>query len=272
MMPQKPSQSPFTLQLMSPRSQLQKMCRVNTATPTPGPSAGSSCQRWGLRTPRLAALLLLLLPGEQEHVCHLQEQVEKDSELKRGSCRQPGAHAEGGAGRAEGRGSLTEQPAAPSRVWRQQWDPKETPDGFEDEKQSLVPAKPLSSPSFSLFLRAVGVRDPEELLLVLHCQLCSTENLHKPPEEHTGEVSRQDPAAPSIFTTSPRGCTLPAPGMCVAEDSHGPGGKTGCSSSDEETGSRRPGHKPKLTPRVRVGAGLVLESQDLGGWNDIGTS
>ncbi|XP_058404654.1 uncharacterized protein LOC131410567 isoform X8 [Diceros bicornis minor] len=156
MMPQKPSQSPFTLQLMSPRSQLQKMCRVNTATPTPGPSAGSSCQRWGLRTPRLAALLLLLLPGEQEHVCHLQEQVEKDSELKRGSCRQPGAHAEGGAGRAEGRGSLTEQPAAPSRVWRQQWDPKETPDGFEDEKQSLVPAKPLSSPSFSLFLRAVG--------------------------------------------------------------------------------------------------------------------
>ncbi|XP_058393091.1 ral guanine nucleotide dissociation stimulator-like isoform X2 [Diceros bicornis minor] len=41
---------------------------------------------------------------------------------------------------------------------------------------------------------------------------------------------------------------------------------------DEETGSRRPGHKPKLTPRVRVGAGLVLESQDLGGWNDIGTS
>ncbi|XP_058390303.1 ral guanine nucleotide dissociation stimulator-like [Diceros bicornis minor] len=30
------------------------------------------------------------------------------------------------------------------------------PDGFEDEKQSLVPAKPLSSPSFSLFLRAVG--------------------------------------------------------------------------------------------------------------------
>ncbi|XP_058426617.1 ral guanine nucleotide dissociation stimulator-like isoform X1 [Diceros bicornis minor] len=82
----------------------------------------------------------------------------------------------------------------------------------------------------------------------------------------------QDPAAPSIFTTSPRGCILPAPGMCVAEDSHGPGGKTGCSSSDEETGSRRPGHKPKLTPRVRVGAGLVLESQDLGGWNDIGTS
>ncbi|XP_058417977.1 ral guanine nucleotide dissociation stimulator-like isoform X1 [Diceros bicornis minor] len=43
----------------------------------------------------------------------------------------------------------------------------------------------------------------------------------------------QDPAAPSIFTTSPRGCTLPAPGMCVAEDSHGPGGKTGCSSSGE---------------------------------------
>ncbi|XP_058406585.1 ral guanine nucleotide dissociation stimulator-like isoform X4 [Diceros bicornis minor] len=41
----------------------------------------------------------------------------------------------------------------------------------------------------------------------------------------------QDPAAPSIFTTSPRGCILPAPGMCVAEDSHGPGGKTGCSSS-----------------------------------------
>ncbi|XP_058404650.1 uncharacterized protein LOC131410567 isoform X4 [Diceros bicornis minor] len=206
MMPQKPSQSPFTLQLMSPRSQLQKMCRVNTATPTPGPSAGSSCQRWGLRTPRLAALLLLLLPGEQEHVCHLQEQVEKDSELKRGSCRQPGAHAEGGAGRAEGRGSLTEQPAAPSRVWRQQWDPKETPDGFEDEKQSLVPAKPLSSPSFSLFLRAVGVRDPEELLLVLHCQLCSTENLHKPPEEHTGEVSRRGPPRLLPQRATPREC------------------------------------------------------------------
>ncbi|XP_058384636.1 uncharacterized protein LOC131414201 isoform X2 [Diceros bicornis minor] len=137
---------------------------MNTATPAPGPSAGSSCQRWGLRTPGLAALLLLLVPGEQEHGCRLQEQVEKDSELKRGSCRQP--------------------------VWWQQWDPKETPDGFEDEKQSLVPAKPLSSPSFSLFLRAVGVRDPEELLLVLHCQLCSAENLHKPPEEHTGEVSR----------------------------------------------------------------------------------
>ncbi|XP_058424901.1 uncharacterized protein LOC131422056 isoform X2 [Diceros bicornis minor] len=205
MMPQKLSQSPFTLQQMSPRSQPWKMCRMNTATPAPGPSAGSSCQRWGLRTPGLAALLLLLVPGEQEHGCRLQEQVEKDSELKRGSCRQP--------------------------VWWQQWDPKETPDGFEDEKQSLVPAKPLSSPSFSLFLRAVGVRDPEELLLVLHCQLCSAENLHKPPEEHTGEVSRQDPAAPSIFTTSPRGCILPAPGMCVAEDSHGPGGKTGCSSS-----------------------------------------
>ncbi|XP_058419515.1 uncharacterized protein LOC131418962 isoform X7 [Diceros bicornis minor] len=149
---------------MSPRSQPWKMCRMNTATPAPGPSAGSSCQRWGLRTPGLAALLLLLVPGEQEHGCRLQEQVEKDSELKRGSCRQP--------------------------VWWQQWDPKETPDGFEDEKQSLVPAKPLSSPSFSLFLRAVGVRDPEELLLVLHCQLCSAENLHKPPEEHTGEVSR----------------------------------------------------------------------------------
>ncbi|XP_058393132.1 uncharacterized protein LOC131402329 isoform X2 [Diceros bicornis minor] len=190
MMPQKLSQSPFTLQQMSPRSQPWKMCRMNTATPAPGPSAGSSCQRWGLRTPGLAALLLLLVPGEQEHGCRLQEQVEKDSELKRGSCRQPGAHAAGGAGRAEGRGSLTEQPAAPSRVWWQQWDPKETPDGFEDEKQSLVPAKPLSSPSFSLFLRAVGVRDPEELLLVLHCQLCSAENLHKPPEEHTGEVSR----------------------------------------------------------------------------------
>ncbi|XP_058403744.1 uncharacterized protein LOC131410027 isoform X6 [Diceros bicornis minor] len=41
----------------------------------------------------------------------------------------------------------------------------------------------------------------------------------------------QDPAAPSVFTTSPRGCTLPAPGMCMAEDSHGPGGQTGCSSS-----------------------------------------
>ncbi|XP_058400743.1 uncharacterized protein LOC131408220 isoform X2 [Diceros bicornis minor] len=40
----------------------------------------------------------------------------------------------------------------------------------------------------------------------------------------------QDPAAPSIFTTSPRGCSLPAPGMCMAEDSHGPGGQTGCSS------------------------------------------
>ncbi|XP_058384638.1 uncharacterized protein LOC131414201 isoform X4 [Diceros bicornis minor] len=103
---------------------------MNTATPAPGPSAGSSCQRWGLRTPGLAALLLLLVPGEQEHGCRLQEQVEKDSELKRGSCRQP--------------------------VWWQQWDPKETPDGFEDEKQSLVPAKPLSSPSFSLFLRAVA--------------------------------------------------------------------------------------------------------------------
>ncbi|XP_058419510.1 uncharacterized protein LOC131418962 isoform X2 [Diceros bicornis minor] len=115
---------------MSPRSQPWKMCRMNTATPAPGPSAGSSCQRWGLRTPGLAALLLLLVPGEQEHGCRLQEQVEKDSELKRGSCRQP--------------------------VWWQQWDPKETPDGFEDEKQSLVPAKPLSSPSFSLFLRAVG--------------------------------------------------------------------------------------------------------------------
>ncbi|XP_058393136.1 uncharacterized protein LOC131402329 isoform X5 [Diceros bicornis minor] len=156
MMPQKLSQSPFTLQQMSPRSQPWKMCRMNTATPAPGPSAGSSCQRWGLRTPGLAALLLLLVPGEQEHGCRLQEQVEKDSELKRGSCRQPGAHAAGGAGRAEGRGSLTEQPAAPSRVWWQQWDPKETPDGFEDEKQSLVPAKPLSSPSFSLFLRAVA--------------------------------------------------------------------------------------------------------------------
>ena len=115
MMPQKLSQSPFTLQQMSPRSQPWKMCRMNTATPAPGPSAGSSCQRWGLRTPGLAALLLLLVPGEQEHGCRLQEQVEKDSELKRGSCRQPGAHAAGGAGRAEGRGSLTEQPAAPSR-------------------------------------------------------------------------------------------------------------------------------------------------------------
>ncbi|XP_058384635.1 uncharacterized protein LOC131414201 isoform X1 [Diceros bicornis minor] len=153
---------------------------MNTATPAPGPSAGSSCQRWGLRTPGLAALLLLLVPGEQEHGCRLQEQVEKDSELKRGSCRQP--------------------------VWWQQWDPKETPDGFEDEKQSLVPAKPLSSPSFSLFLRAVGVRDPEELLLVLHCQLCSAENLHKPPEEHTGEVSRRGPPRLLPQRATPREC------------------------------------------------------------------
>ncbi|XP_058385007.1 uncharacterized protein LOC131396698 isoform X1 [Diceros bicornis minor] len=95
---------PHTLQQMSPWSQPWKMCRVNTATPAPGPSAGSSCQHWGPRTPRLAALLLLLLPGEQEHRCRLREQVEKDSELKRGSCRQPGAHSAGGAGRAEGRG------------------------------------------------------------------------------------------------------------------------------------------------------------------------
>ncbi|XP_058419412.1 ral-GDS-related protein-like [Diceros bicornis minor] len=80
------------------------MCRASTATPAPRPSAGSSCQHWGPKNSSTAALLLLLLPGEQEHGCRLREQVEKNGELKRGSRRQPGAHAAGGAGRAEGRG------------------------------------------------------------------------------------------------------------------------------------------------------------------------
>ncbi|XP_058402340.1 uncharacterized protein LOC131409275 [Diceros bicornis minor] len=149
MMPQKLSQSPFTLQQMSPRSQPWKMCRMNTATPAPGPSAGSSCQRWGLRTPGLAALLLLLVPGEQEHGCRLQEQVEKDSELKRGSCRQPGAHAAGGAGRAEGRGSLTEQPAAPSRASAAELQPAAEAEQWAVVEVELAPA-PLTPPPLAL--------------------------------------------------------------------------------------------------------------------------
>ncbi|XP_058418059.1 ral guanine nucleotide dissociation stimulator-like [Diceros bicornis minor] len=80
------------------------------------PQRGHPVNTGGPITARLAALLLLLLPGEQEHGCRLREQVGKNGELKRDSRRQPGAHAAGGAGRAEGRGSLTEQPAAPRRA------------------------------------------------------------------------------------------------------------------------------------------------------------
>ncbi|XP_058393065.1 uncharacterized protein LOC131402212 isoform X1 [Diceros bicornis minor] len=170
---------PHTLQQMSPWSQPWKMCRVNTATPAPGPSAGSSCQHWGPRTPRLAALLLLLLPGEEEHRCRLREQVEKDSELKRGSCRQP--------------------------VWWQQWDPKETPDGFEDEKQSLVPAKPLSSPSFSLFLRAVA----------------SAAELQPAAEEEQWAVVEVE-LAPALLTPPPLALEPVSPPPAVLEVEQGP--------------------------------------------------
>ncbi|XP_058403740.1 uncharacterized protein LOC131410027 isoform X2 [Diceros bicornis minor] len=66
----------------------------------------------------------------------------------------------------------------------------------------------------------------------------------------------QDPAAPSVFTTSPRGCTLPAPGMCMAEDSHGPGGQTGCSSS--ECNPQRVQEKQQQQQEYRVMREMLL--------------
>ncbi|XP_058393066.1 uncharacterized protein LOC131402212 isoform X2 [Diceros bicornis minor] len=91
------------------------------------------------------------------------------------------------------------------RVWWQQWDPKETPDGFEDEKQSLVPAKPLSSPSFSLFLRAVA----------------SAAELQPAAEEEQWAVVEVE-LAPALLTPPPLALEPVSPPPAVLEVEQGP--------------------------------------------------